>query len=319
MNAKYDPAGQWYHALTKLGEDVGIGFGIQKNNEELVWTFLPHSKYDGIGGLCHLLGTFGLTNLELPKLKNKKKPSNVKQLVNMIKFLKKLKLPGPQWQNFIFKQIISSPTLPSHFAFSEHESLLLSKAASKHGVSINSLLITSLNNCIHEYLINKHCDRMWMVPVNLRGAIQLSNDTDNHYSYLALKMTSSESAQATHKKIKSLLYEEEHWGSWAVINLSHLLGPKYIFKIMARKMAREESWLGSFSNLGEWNITELCDQKIYFCPPVTKTCPLSAGAINWNKSIHLCMRLHPAFKNAQSLSNEILQKWRQTLVANFFN
>ena len=51
-----DPIRPWFDAAEEMGEFIGIRFGrVTPGAVEPEWMFLPHTDYDGIGGLAHLL------------------------------------------------------------------------------------------------------------------------------------------------------------------------------------------------------------------------------------------------------------------------
>src|SRR5262245_25472229 len=82
-----DPISPWFIAAEELGEFIGIRFGRLTESGEPEWEFLPHTNYDGIGGLAEILRKRGATLHRLPQIKHYSNSSWVSLVRSLPKYV----------------------------------------------------------------------------------------------------------------------------------------------------------------------------------------------------------------------------------------
>ena len=65
---------------------------------------------------------------------------------------------------------------------------------------------------------------LWVIPVNMRGAVKTSRESANHGSYLDVELRRGATAREVHEKIKAGFHNLEHWGAWAMLNAGRVVG-----------------------------------------------------------------------------------------------
>jgi hypothetical protein len=181
--------------------------------------------------------------------------------------------------------------------------------ARAQGVSLNGLLMHTLAVAAEPEL--ESGPRIWMMPVNLRGPVQLDRDTANQSGYLQLEISANATAGSVQEQIKLALRRRDHWASWTFLNLSQLIGFAGIGRVFKLQMARFQNrpFVGSFSNLGAWKgVGQWC-----VCPLVTKTSPVGVGAIVCDGRLALIVEAHASIEREGGWTQTVMDRWAALL------
>ena len=121
------------------------------------------------------------------------------------------------------------------------------------GVSLNGLLMHTLAVATEPEL--EAGPRIWMMPVNLRGPVQLDRDTANQSGYLQLEISADAYggvACRSRSSLRSAAAITGRAGRFSTsASSSGCPASRHVFKLqMARFQNRP--FVGSFSNLGAW-------------------------------------------------------------------
>lgn len=256
MSKTADPLSPWFVAAEELGEFVGIRFGrVAPGTTEPEWIYHKHINVDGIGGFAQILRDRGVNVTELPQIKYPSSPSSLAILQSLPKFVRPKK--RLQWVKLDGqpKPAVNTeaPTTVAWHVFNESETTQIRRLCRKAGVTVNSFLVKHLTKAIRPFLADQSAVVPWMLPVNVRGKVDLGRDTANHTSYITVKVKSYETVTDIHRNIYKALGKGEHWANWQAyqlcLNLSHGM-KKYL---LDSGNAMPEWYIGSFSNLGDWD------------------------------------------------------------------
>lgn len=312
-----DRAGDSFQVLASLGEQVGIAFGRVSAGDAVEWFELPHTDFDGVGGLAHLLRGRGMACAALPGLARPERPGFLGWLRILRQDPSGDRHPVVAWRRF-------DPALrpggetnrPAWRLLSLEESAAIGPRAEASGASLNTWLLLALHRALVPRLVEGTPARpgLWMVPVNMRGGVKAARDTANQSGYLAVELPAGAGPSEAHAAVKDALARNLHWAAWLQAGFSRFVGRGLYGRLIRGYWSRpRHPWLGAFSNLGEWppqgEAGEPGTSGWVFTPPVMKTIPLAAGAISWRGRLGLALRLHPALCAAPGDAEAWLKAW----------
>ena len=313
-----DPIGPWFIAAEALGEYIGIRFGrVAPGDNTPEWIFLRHTDVDGIGGMADLLRRRGAEIPRLPQIKHPSAPSAFSLLRSMPKYLRP-RHPA-RWRPLEGERRNSThsdpPPAVAWHIFDEPESTQIRRVCRKAGVTINSFLVKHLTKAIRPSLEDESSVVPWMIPVNVRGKVDLGRDTANHTSYVGVRVRSYETVRDVHRNIYEALGRGEHWANWQAYQFSRFLPFRVKKSMLAQGKATSEWYLGGFSNLGDWDpesrITRPeCQGGWLFAPPVLRCQLLGAGCVTFQNRLSLTLQVHPEL----SVNPEVPAAWVQNWI-----
>jgi hypothetical protein len=311
----------WFLAAEDLGEYVGIRFGrIAPGADDPEWIFRSHTETDGIGGFAEILRRRGARLERLPRLKHPTPPSPVAAVKLLPKFLKTRQ--RVKWAPLIGEVRQSTnkqpPSALAWHVFDEVDTMQVRRICRRFGVTINTFLLKHLTKAIRPFLHDESSTVPWMIPVNLRGKVTLSKDTDNYSSYVGIKVRSYESVQDIHSNIYAALASGEHWGHWQVYRLGKLAGAGLKRFLIRKELAMSQWNLGGFSNLGDWDpekkiVEPACLGDWLFCPPVLRSQTIGAGCITFQNRLALAIQAHPELTANPDIARAWMQNWTREI------
>ena len=313
----FDPIRSWFIAAEELGEYIGIRFGrIPPGATEPEWTFLRHTDFDGIGGFAEILRQRGAVLPRLAQIKHPSRPSwlpLIKSLPKLLKSRHPLKW-GPLTGEPKATTNSKPPLAVGWHVFDETETIQIRRACRKGGVTVNSFLLKHLSKAVRSFLKDESSVIPWMVPVNLRGKVTEGRDTANYSSYVGIKVSSYETVHDIHQQIYAALGRGEHWANWYAYESGRLLGQGMKKRFVATGRCMPEWYLGSFSNLGDWDaekkITQAeCAGGWVFTPPVLRCQLVGAGCVTFQNRLSLTIQVHPELTTDCAVPQSWVQGW----------
>jgi len=320
-----DPIRPWFEALVELGECIGIRFGqIKDGSGNPEWSFLNHTDYDGIGGFVKLLRDRGGEVKDLPRITH---PAPL----NWWAFLRALpSMLGPR-KRLKWKPLPQGPPPPppnqptdavAWHVFSEQETLKIRQAARNSLVTVNSLLIKYLDRAVRPDLVDPSKAIPWMIPVNLRGKVQQPGDTDNHSSYIGIKIFASEGVRDVHRHVYKSLEKGHHCANWKAFDAGRNTSPALKKKLIVTDRATSQWNLGGFSNLGIWDPEKKinaadCQGAWLFAPPVLATQMLGAGCVTFQGRLSLTLHVHPDLTTSREVVEAWMNRWVSEIELDF--
>lgn len=315
--AEKDLIKPWFHAAEELGEYIGIRFGrLAPGAVEPEWIFLRHVDTDGIGGFADILRKRGATLERLPQMKYPVGAAPFAALNLLPKFLqprgrvKWRPLPGGTAKSTAKEP----PQAVAWHVFDEATTLSIRRLCRRAGVTVNSFLVKHLTKAIRPFLEDESSTVPWMIPVNMRGKVSMARDTDNHSSYVGIKVRSYETVHDIHRNIYAALAKGEHWSNWQVYKTARITTNGIRKFLIAKELAMSQWNLGGFSNLGDWDaegkITQPgCLGDWLFCPPVLRCQLVGAGCVTFQNRLTLMIQAHPELTTNSEVTSAWVQNW----------
>ncbi len=299
-----------------MGDFIGIRFGqIKPGSREVVWTYLSHTEYDGIGAFAKLLQDRGGETGDLPRITHPAKLSwwsFLRALPEMLGARKRLqwkKLPqGPSAAHDK-----PTPAVAWH-VFDEDQTSKIRRTARTAQVTVNSLLLKYLDRAVRPDLKDPSKANPWMVPVNLRGKVDRPQPTDNHSSYIGIRVYASEGVRDVHRHIYQSLEKGRHCANWKAFDATRFTSTGLKKRLIESDRATSQWNLGSFSNLGVWDSEKKiaagdCQGAWLFAPPVLGIQMLGAGCVTFQGRLSLTLQVHPELTSSPEVPAKWIKRW----------
>lgn len=309
----------WAAESFRVFEDFGertTGFLGTVKDDHITWSEHSHVEYDGVGGFAHILRERGLEVGPLPSMPKPQKPGFLAKLWVMLRTdPSALRVANVRWKKFDpTRRFAGDRTPPPWRLLTAEETARGVARAEELGVSPNTLLLTTLDAAVAPRLIDGDAPSLWMIPVNMRGAVKASRETANQSSYLPVQIPRGAAPPAVHAEIKARLASGVHWAVWTNFSLGYWLGRTFYKKALRSYYDRAgHPWLGSFTNFGAWPLPGDDDGGIadgfVAGPPPLKTVPVGAGALTWKGRLGLVLHAHPSLLVDQAEVDRWLDAW----------
>lgn len=314
-----DWAGRWFDLVEDLqGEYVGMRGGLVQPDASVAWTFVPHARFDGLGGFVDLLRrTTAARDLPVP-VRRAQRPTLWQRVAAVAHLCAEKPRVAGRWkhQDITWRpgavRCQQGDTAAATRLFTVEETKALELAARRAGAPLNALLLSGLARASEPEITDG--PSIWMMPVNMRGPVSLPRDTANHTGYLQIDMAPGAKPVDVQAQVKERLRRREHWGSWLFLNLGRIAGYRGMRTTYRFQMHRfrNRPFVGSFSNLGAWKGVGTW----YVCPPVTMNAPVAAGAIVCDGRLSLTLEAHASMPGGEEWSRALLQRWIAMLETN---
>jgi hypothetical protein len=290
---KRDWAGLKFKIMQDLGEPTDITFARLNDDEGTVDYFAQtHDKADGQGALtCLLSDLYNSPLYPLQGLDSSKKPTFLKRVIFVLRHLWRQKSVHYHW---LLKSELKTcdPAGFSYYSFTEDENKQIKSYCREHATNLNSLILYYLDRRCASLFLQKNTDkRVWMVPVNVREAHELSY-VGNYVTALSVYIQDGDTAQSLYSQMRGLLKSGIAWGGKFVAN-----APKYIGEKRLRKIASsgkvQSPYFGLLSNLGRWDLAE-CEKAWLVIAPAATPTPIASTLLEVNNKLTFTCQLHPA-------------------------
>jgi hypothetical protein len=310
---KTDWVAEVFAAMRDCGENISIVYGHLPAADEYgepEWFELPHDQYDGMSGLAKLLRLRGCSVEQLPVLRNDRFTWS-RALRGLSAVLPSVQIRQRQWRQFDPTRKVRFLPVDERMAwelFTREQTRQIVAAAKMAGVTVNTYLLFHLD-AVCSYLSRPEVSRLWMVPVNLRGAVKRVNEDAPHMAFLGVAVTSDASLASLQSQISQLKQRAYHWGAWIILHAGMVLGTQGMRRDVHRREQKNHGWTGIFSNLGVWDVSG--SGHWIFGPAITRVHPLGAGCVTVNDRMALTIQLHDAFGVAMPTTRALLEDWKR--------
>lgn len=315
--SRRDPIRPWFEASEKLNDFIGIRFGrIAPGASEPEWLYRSHADFDGIGGLSDILRGRGVPLGPLPTIPHPVDPSWWSFIRSMPEYLQPRervawKLPFAKTRQ---AAIDSPPEAVAWRVFDEDRSAKLRSLCHKSGFTVNSFLLKHLSAAVFPSLMDDTPVIPWMIPVNLRGKVRRDRDTENHSSYVRVRVGREDPVGAVHGKVYGALAEGCHWANWLAYSSGRVLS-KGMRRAMIRAERATSQWIiGAFSNIGVWDAEGRfegrdIDGSWLFMPPAMRFFKIGAGCVTFRGRLSLAIQIHPELSADPSDARAWMEAW----------
>lgn len=312
-----DAVSIWFEALESLDEFIGIRYGVlQPESPDIHWEYRSHKKHDGIGAFAEILREDGLLVHDLPQITHPAKTSLLKTLTLASGSLTPRK--RVDWSDDFKKNANAKPDEspdqpPECFAwhlFDAGNTREILRASRLIDVTVNSFLLRCLDKAIRPDIADRSSCLPWMIPVNLRGHLSGLGDTENQSAAVMVHTHPEQRFETLHQSVYEKLRKGEHWSVWENYKLSSGLPLDAKKKLILADRAMPRWNIGSFSNLGVWNLPESSDDNAYvFMPPVLRCQWLGAGALTYKGKLGLAIQAHPCIATNPEVAEQWMRRW----------
>jgi hypothetical protein len=318
---KTDWIAEVFSAMRDCGENISIVYGRKpraSDQAEPAWFELPHNQYDGMSGLAALLRGQGCRVEQLPVLQGDRF-TFPRALRGLRAALPTLRIRQRQWQQFDGTRNAEFVPVCERVAwdlFTEEETRRIVLEARTAGVTVNTYLLFHLDAVICARLTRPETNRLWMVPVNLRGAVRRAREAAPHMAFFGVDLDRNVSLTGLQTQISGLKERAYHWGAWILLHVGALVGAEGLRRDVRRREKKNHGWTGIFSNLGVWDVPG--GGHWIFGPAISRVHPVGAGCITMNGRMALTLQLHAAFGAGLQTTHALLQDWKNACLRNSF-
>ncbi len=303
-----DAFARWFALLRELGEvlDVKLRHFDSPSGAPLREWIFPHEECDGARMVERALGDLGLTLASLPQIRESNPPPVFERLRAVWREIREGRQAPVPWRQFEPKARGSAEPPFAYALFEPDEVKAIARRAEAVGARSNSFLLWGLDRAVYGDVANRSHVHRWAVPVNLRGALRGAERIGNVASAISVRINDDAKPADVKKAIRDQLERNAHWGVWDAFRLLGYLGGWSMRRYATRYCARDDhSWVGTFSNLGPFDLDAgwICGT-----PPVTRSHPISAAAINVGGRLSLAIQIHPALGPLDL--ERVMRRWR---------
>ncbi len=307
-----DWMGLWYKIIKERGENDRPSFGcLNLETNEIDWMSFSHSEMDGVGAMMNYYEGKNYKLTKFPDLKEKSYPSFFEALGILYRLIFKTKKIKTHW---LENNNILNPPDPLKISFhiySQEDTQKILNYCKANKVSQTAFVMNHITHFLLPQL-SSNAEGTWTLPVNLRPILKTFNIKGNHSSGLLINIKKSDSPQKTHQEIASQLKKKQHWGIWWVHQVGRIVGFRGM-KFISEKNAKKSFMIGSFSNLGSW---DLPPNHIWVgSPPGSKNFPISIMLMLANSRLSLSLKIHPAIMENQSKVSQMLDSLSQYILS----
>ena len=291
---------------------MGIRYGrVAHGTGEVEWSFVSHCECDGIGGFARILRERGAVINKLPET-----TSPCRGVIGPLWRLwrdrrrepacadrRDWKPPGPPAAGV-------SEAVAWHW-FTEQETDGIRGRCRQAGVTVNSFLLKHLDLAVRPELRQPQARIPWMIPVNLRGDIELADDTENHVSCVEPRIGPEDSMREIQQEIRRRMERGEHRANHLVLGLGRILSHERKVAFLAKDRAKRAGNIGAFSNLGVWDAEKSLagDDGWLFCPPVVAGQLLGAGCVTFQNRLGLAIQGHAGLSGSPEIVRGWMERW----------
>ena len=305
-----DYLGMWYRARARHGIDDTIHFAVLEPGSGRRFEFpVRHREHDGIGGLFHLLRGWQVPLPTMPVSRQSGPPPWWRWL----RPVREAPVPAPDWRLFSGS---GEDTLVSDW-LDRAPTDALRRRAEAAGVSLNSVLLSTLNRAVMETLVWRPAPGRWLYPVNMRGAVSGPRDDMNLSSGFYLPVSPDDHPAVLDQAVRRALRAQRHWLFWHGARIGRWVGQGGVDWLCDRFLKGTPS-LGSFTSLGEWwldlrSAGFSSRALVTLCGPGSPNHPVSNGVMIVNGRLTLSLKLDPSLGADRARAEECLACWRSGL------
>lgn len=270
---------------------MGIRYGrVLHDSGEVEWHFVSHIDCDGIGGFARLLRERGVETGKLPKTKHSFR-GVIAPLWNLWRDSRKAGECAVRGDWLVPSGATES--LAWHL-FTVEETSEMVTLCREMGVTVNSFLLKHLDEAVRPGIRKPEARIRWLIPVNLRGDIQCEDDTANHVSGVEVCIAPDDTPEAIQAQIRRRLERGEHRANHLLLMAGGILSHAGKVSYLRKDRAKPVGNIGSFSNLGVWDMDEASGDGWLFCPPVVTGQRLGAGCVTFKGCLGIAIQGHSA-------------------------
>jgi hypothetical protein len=309
---KPDWVGLWFKLdALMIGDFIEMRAGTpDPETGEMNWRYLSHHEHDGYSGLAHTWASEGI-KFEMPAsvVHERKKPSWLTRAAAVWRMWSKELKPAAAWKTLDRRWTPppggcgASQAIAVRSVGAEASKAVIARSKTL-GISMNSLLLAALTRASSPDLDPGPV--IWCMPINMRGAVKLERESDNHVSFIDFEIPRDASAASVHRQVKQAFRRFDHWGNWLIMNIGRIVGFQGMRRIYEYNLEQTEgrSGVGTMSNLGTWK--GIGD---WYVAPGAAYGAIGCGVIVCDGKVNLTLEAHPSIATDVAWSRAFLARW----------
>ena len=279
---------------------MGIRYGrVPEGSGEVEWHFVSHIECDGIGGFARLLRERGVDTGKLPETKHRCRLVLVPLWNLWCDGRKESECAMRSDWLETGRETGGSGAVAWHL-FTAVETREMVTRCREQGLTVNSFLLKHLDQAVRPAIRKPEARIRWLVPVNLRGDIRDDDDTANHVSGVEVQIATDDSAEAIQAQILRRLKRGEHRANHLLVMAGGILSHAAKVSYLRKDRSKPAGSIGTFSNLGVWDVNSEPGDGWLFCPPVVTGQLLGAGCLTFQGRLGLAI---------QGRSTGLMERW----------
>lgn len=320
----------WYEARVKYGgcDTIQLSwFNPLTENPHDNYVDFHHRAFDGVGAIEFYLRSIGIA-YQKPEKSNNVPPT----LLTLFKILFRSygvnNYDSLPWryktiESEYYDTVLKSPIEVA--CLSMETTQLLLKACEKKNISLNALLLSAANNMVHEHLLDDMtCESNvvvpWMVPINMRGDVRLSNPFANHTSAIMVFLNNNSSPKEIGETIRRNLKKGMNWKLWMLGNCGWAIGKSGV-SWLYKKGINSRWYGGSCTFIGNWNSKKMSlnDDKVLVVIGLgSPQYPVTPSSIIWNDQLVLSLKIDKTImpgsqENSNRKCSDCMQAWKNNI------
>ncbi|EKF73457.1 hypothetical protein A11A3_13470 [Alcanivorax hongdengensis A-11-3] len=311
MGTQIDYIGMWYQARARQGVDDSIPLRVFEPEGDFQQSFrFRHRDHDGIGVLFHFFRQQGMALPVMPVSRESGSPAWWRWLLGSAGELPPVDSDIP-WRSFDGHD---EPSSMQTLCLSQEQTDALLQRLKQNGVSLNAALLRALQRAVDDTLLAYPVRGSWLYPVNMRGAVPMDCDEMNLSSAFYTSVSGLDSLAEIADRLRRQLRANLHWRMWHLARIGRFVGRRGV-NWLSDRMANGQQHLGSFSNLGHWQVDMASggfpeDAVMAICAPGSPRYPVANGVLIVNGRMTLSMKLHESLGAGAVTAKSCLRRWQ---------
>lgn len=313
-----DWVGYWYEIAKSRGQNDMMTFAnVDLTHEKTEWIDVSHAKTDGFGAFTNILDSKNLSLNPSNKKSRVGRPSLGKALRSIFSGLNNMKSIPIDWIFFDQRASVNNNREINYINFDRDTTNKIEDFINGKNFSLNSLLLSCFKDVYVDHFASGNKKGKILIPVDMRSGLEDIYHQQNCSSGVYVELETVDDPYSLHQKIKSSLVQGAHWGNWWLANIGKIIGKKGA-AYLSKKSSRNSYYLGTFSNLGEWQTDHLKSKNDnsnvwLIAAPGSKNYPLFLGAIKVNGELTLSVKVHPSVLAEPDVRGLLIEKLRDRI------
>ncbi len=303
-----DWPGTWFPIMERLGESTDMILAKIDRSGAPQFHVIPHTQNDGLGAMTLLLHGPDADTKALRKIKDPVVPHPLKTLWAILRYTLQVYTQKTLWRDYDPTKVGCSPAV-AWTVFDVDTTDRINAYARARKVSLNTLLLLALDDAVRAGLVTGGKTR-WAIPVNMRGAPGLSDESLNQFSAIHVVCPPDLGLAGLHARIRAKFKEGNHWANWALMHAGKLIGLERSEKFFIDGYKKPRPGTGGISSVGEWTSDVVGpDEGWAAFAMVSKISPISAVTLTVNGKLSLSLQLHPSLNPTPELIRDTVAHW----------
>jgi hypothetical protein len=303
--------GEWFRVLEEAGEKLDLICGqLDEETKTVDWLRMAHRDFDGVGAIMEMIERGGGT-IALPKRRLKPVPLFERARI-FFRYSRSRPVLAP-----MVRLKTNEPNHPAGVAWvvlSREDTERVKARFAAEKVRETAYLVHCLHQSACELALVTNETPAWLVPVNLRGLVELDRPKGNHASFVTLSLPRDAPVIEAERQLLGQLRDKAHLGAWVAVNMGAVFGQKRFRKRTLEMFDNPFAWSGTFSNLGAWpgeqaTLSDRLQRPAFGCPPVWRKVPLSVGCITWNGRMTFGFSVHAWLDGDPHIARKLAERF----------